>query len=103
MKIDTEFEEESVLATMIGSSNLSVPALDYNDKSSSECDIYTWNGNKLKNLNPPKQKERIQNWESAFKYLEDLDVSSDGGIAKYHYTLYRYMRGVLHPLEFFKK
>lgn len=100
MKIDTDFEEESVLATMIGSSNLSVPALDYNDNSSSECDIYTWNGNKLKNLNPPKKKESIENWESPFKLLEDLDVTPDGGIAKYHKTLYHYMRGVLHPLEF---
>lgn len=98
LKINTNLSP-SVMATMVGSSNLSKPALSVGSDSSSECDIYTWDGNKLKNLNSKTKTDRkYNNPTDILNILEDLNVNpKDVNISDYQKGLYLYMKMILDP------
>jgi hypothetical protein len=96
VKLDSNSEPE-VLASMIGSSNLTLPPFSStHDYPNVECDIYSWNGNKLKGLNLPKTKITLQSLTEYIDYFEDFNINpKDVGIKDYQIVLYNYLKAIL--------
>lgn len=100
VKLDNN-SQPKVLASMIGSSNLTLPPFSLSHSAPNvECDIYSWNGNKLKSLNTTKKPNidpQNQTLEDFIDILEDFNINpKDIGINDYHNVLYNYIKAVLH-------